>query len=85
MLAFYGLFKQAREGPCNTLKPGFFDFEGKKKWQAWSDVGDISREDAKIKYIALLDEVDPAWREKTGGEGQKKPKGDSIDSRSPLG
>jgi acyl-CoA-binding protein len=79
MLAFYGLFKQAREGKCNVPKPGFFDFEGKKKWQAWSDVGeDVSREAARARYVALLDDVDPEWRDKSGKDGgQGKPKGTS--------
>ena len=26
------VFQQAKEGPCKTAKPGFFDFAGKLKW-----------------------------------------------------
>ena len=28
-LEFYGLYKQATVGPCNTSKPGLFDLKGK--------------------------------------------------------
>ena len=31
-LAFYGLYKQAAAGRCNTSKPAFWDFAGKAKW-----------------------------------------------------
>ena len=29
LLYFYARYKQATVGPCNTEKPGFFDFQGK--------------------------------------------------------
>ena len=29
LLYFYARYKQATVGPCNTEKPGFFDFKGK--------------------------------------------------------
>lgn len=32
LLTFYGYYKQATVGECNTEKPGFFDFKGKAKW-----------------------------------------------------
>lgn len=32
LLIFYGLYKQATVGKCDTDKPGFFDFKGKAKW-----------------------------------------------------
>ena len=28
LLYFYARYKQANIGPCNTDKPGFFDFQG---------------------------------------------------------
>jgi acyl-CoA-binding protein len=31
-LQFYGLYKQATEGPCDAPKPGMFDMKGKAKW-----------------------------------------------------
>jgi len=61
LLYFYGRFKQAKEGPNELPKPGFFDFQGKQKWQAWKDLGDLSREKAMLEYVEMLDEVEPEW------------------------
>ena len=43
---------QASEGKCNTKKPGVFDFVGQAKWNAWNDLGDISK--VSIKMSVLL-------------------------------
>uniref|UniRef100_A0AAX7V5T3 ACB domain-containing protein n=1 Tax=Astatotilapia calliptera TaxID=8154 RepID=A0AAX7V5T3_ASTCA len=32
----YGLYKQATVGDINTERPGFLDFTGKAKWDAWN-------------------------------------------------
>ena len=42
LLFFYGRYKQATIGPCNVDKPSFFDFQGKQKWNAWKNLGDMS-------------------------------------------
>ena len=65
LLYFYARFKQANEGPNNSAKPGFFDFQGKQKWQAWKDLGDMPAEQAMKEYIAKLQEKDPEWGGKT--------------------
>ncbi|CAB4009214.1 Acyl- -binding domain-containing 5, partial [Paramuricea clavata] len=31
MLKFYGYYKQAKEGPCNEVKPSFWDVVNKAK------------------------------------------------------
>ena len=55
LLFFYARFKQANEGPCNAPKPGFFDFQGKQKWAAWKDLGDLSREQAmQVEWNFLI-------------------------------
>lgn len=42
-------------GDCNIEKPtGFFDMEGKAKWDAWNSVRGTSKEDAEAAYIALV-------------------------------
>ncbi|TGZ61787.1 hypothetical protein CRM22_007793 [Opisthorchis felineus] len=61
LLYFYARYKQATVGPCNTPKPGFFDFNGRKKWQAWSDLADMSEDQARREYVSKLFEVDPSW------------------------
>jgi diazepam-binding inhibitor (GABA receptor modulating acyl-CoA-binding protein) len=35
-LTLYGLFKQGVVGDNTTDKPGFLDFKGKAKWEAWT-------------------------------------------------
>lgn len=56
-LKFYGLFKQATEGPNNVGKPAFWDVVGKYKWEAWKELGQLSKEAAMTKYIESLKDV----------------------------
>jgi diazepam-binding inhibitor (GABA receptor modulating acyl-CoA-binding protein) len=46
-LLFYGLFKQASDGPCTTKSPSRLNFVEKAKWDAWSKFGKMSKDDAK--------------------------------------
>ena len=34
-----------------TEKPGFLDFKGKSKWEAWNSRKGMSQDDAKQAYI----------------------------------
>ena len=69
LLYLYARFKQAREGANGRPKPGFFDFEGKRKWQAWKDLGEMSAEKAMGEYVSKVEELCPDWREKEGDGG----------------
>ena len=51
LLIIYGLFKQAKFGNNEDPQPGFFDFKGSKKWEAWNNNKDMSQDDAKQNYI----------------------------------
>lgn len=73
LLYFYARYKQAGEGSCNTPKPGFFDFKGKQKWDAWKSLGDMSKETAMREYISAMAEIDPEWELKVEGGGGKQP------------
>ncbi len=53
-LKLYGLYKQANVGDCNTDKPGFLDFKGKAKWEAWNAVKGKDKEVAKHEYVELV-------------------------------
>ena len=64
LLKFYARYKQAREGPCNIEKPGFFNFQAKEKWNAWNSLGNMCQERAMQEYIAKLTEIDPEWTDK---------------------
>ncbi|XP_060630441.2 acyl-CoA-binding domain-containing protein 6 [Anolis sagrei] len=74
LLALYARYKQVKCGSCNTPKPGFFDFEGKQKWEAWKALGDTSTEQAMRDYVATVKKLDPDWNpqvtEKKGKEGK---------------
>jgi hypothetical protein len=50
-LKFYGLYKQATEGPCSSPQPGFFDVVGKYKWEAWKQLSHLERSDAMQQYV----------------------------------
>ncbi|KAL0820744.1 hypothetical protein ABMA28_006565 [Loxostege sticticalis] len=63
LLELYGLFKQGTEGKCNTPKPGWLDGRGRRKWEAWRSLGDMPTEEAKRKYVELLQKFDPDWSE----------------------
>nr|XP_042716511.1 enoyl-CoA delta isomerase 2 isoform X3 [Chrysemys picta bellii] len=53
-LKLYALFKQATEGPCSSPKPGMLDFVKKAKWDAWSSLGSLSKDNARQKYVDLV-------------------------------
>lgn len=57
MLRFYGLFKQAVCGPCTLSRPGFWDPVGRYKWEAWSNLGEMSRETAMAAYVDEMKKV----------------------------
>jgi diazepam-binding inhibitor (GABA receptor modulator, acyl-CoA-binding protein) len=51
MLALYALYKQATEGDVSGDKPGFFDFVGRAKYEAWESLQGTSKEEAMQRYI----------------------------------
>eukprot|EP00696_Hemimastix_kukwesjijk_P016935 gnl/Hemi2/5484_TR1882_c0_g8_i1.p2 gnl/Hemi2/5484_TR1882_c0_g8~~gnl/Hemi2/5484_TR1882_c0_g8_i1.p2 ORF type:complete len:114 (-),score=45.06 gnl/Hemi2/5484_TR1882_c0_g8_i1:83-424(-) len=56
-LAFYALFKQASTGPCNVPAPSRLNFVAKKKWDSWSALGQMSKQEAMQKYVKALADV----------------------------
>lgn len=57
MLRFYSLYKQAVCGPCTVPRPGFWDPVGRYKWDAWSRLGEMSRESAMAAYVDEMKKV----------------------------
>ncbi|KAG7226587.1 hypothetical protein INR49_003744 [Caranx melampygus] len=57
MLRFYSLYKQAVCGPCTVPRPGFWDPVGRYKWDAWSRLGEMSRENAMAVYVDEMKKV----------------------------
>jgi acyl-CoA-binding protein len=54
LLRLYALYKQGAEGDVSGPKPGFFDFVGTTKYDAWAKLAGTDQAEAKEKYIALV-------------------------------
>jgi len=57
LLRFYAYYKQATIGRNNQPKPSFWDVVNRAKWQAWENLGDMSKEDAMQEYVNELKKV----------------------------
>lgn len=82
LLYLYARYKQVKVGKCNTSKPGFFDFEGQRKWQAWKQLGDMDAEQAMQEYISLVNVLDPegSSKERRGAEKRTSFGGAAVSS-----
>lgn len=56
-LYLYKYYKQATIGNVNIEEPGFFDFTGKAKYNAWKSVEDTSTTISMKKYILKTNEL----------------------------
>lgn len=75
LLYFYARFKQAKEGKCTVQRPGFFDFQGKQKWDAWNKLHNMPASTAMEQYVQAMNDIDPEWQLKADEpEHQKKKK-----------
>ena len=54
LLRLYALYKQGADGDVSGDKPGFFDFVGTAKYEAWGKLKGMPREDAQQKYVDLV-------------------------------
>ncbi len=57
LLKLYALFKQGAEGDLQGPQPGFFDFIGTAKYEAWGQLRGIDRDEAMRRYIALVEQL----------------------------
>src|SRR5688572_16173109 len=51
MLRLYALYKQGSEGDVSGPRPGFFDFVGTAKYEAWEKLSGTSQDEAMKKYV----------------------------------
>ena len=63
LLGFYGLYKQATAGKCDTPRPNWYQTQAKHKWDAWKSLGDMPSEIAMENYIRAVSKIDPTWEE----------------------
>ena len=54
LLRLYALYKQGAEGDVSGPKPGFFDFVGTAKHEAWARLKGTGQDEAKQKYVDLV-------------------------------
>ena len=54
LLKLYALFKQGSEGDVHNTQPGFFDFVGTAKYEAWAKLKGMKADDAMQKYVDLV-------------------------------
>lgn len=54
LLEMYALYKQAVAGDASGPQPGFFDFIGCSKREAWEKLSGLPSDEAKRRYIELV-------------------------------
>lgn len=57
LLKLYALYKQGSDGDVSGEKPGFFDFVGAAKYEAWEKLRGMSKEDAMQKYVDMVESL----------------------------
>lgn len=56
-LKLYALYKQATNGDVVGKRPGFTDFVGRAKYDAWKKLSGTSAENAQQQYIDLVNSL----------------------------
>eukprot|EP00898_Chlorokybus_atmophyticus_P004291 jgi/Chlat1/4863/Chrsp31S04891 len=62
-LELYGLYKQSTQGPCKMKQPAKFDLVGRSKWTAWSNLQDMTKDEARKRYVATVTQAAPNWKD----------------------
>ena len=57
LLRLYALYKQGSEGDVTGPKPGFFDFVGTAKYEAWAKLKGTGQDEAMKKYVDLVEKL----------------------------
>jgi acyl-CoA-binding protein len=57
MLKLYALYKQGSSGDVSGSKPGFFDFVGAAKYEAWEKLKGMDADAAKQAYVDLVSKL----------------------------
>jgi len=61
MLEIYGLYKQATTGDNTTSQPWAVQLEARAKWDSWTKYKGMSSEEAKRKYVELVNKLKPQY------------------------
>ena len=57
LLEIYSLHKQANEGDVSGKRPGFTNFVGRAKYDAWAKLKGTSKKEAMQSYIDLVNRL----------------------------
>jgi diazepam-binding inhibitor (GABA receptor modulator, acyl-CoA-binding protein) len=57
LLKLYALYKQATVGDASGSRPGFTDFAGRAKYDAWTKLKGTAKETAMQDYINLVERL----------------------------
>jgi acyl-CoA-binding protein len=57
LLRLYALYKQATSGDVAGNRPGFTDFVGRAKYDAWDKLKGTSKSSAMESYISLVERL----------------------------
>jgi acyl-CoA-binding protein len=57
LLQLYAFYKQASVGDISGKRPGFMDMVGQAKYDAWSKMKGMTKEDAMQAYIDLVEKL----------------------------
>lgn len=57
LLKLYSLYKQATVGNVSGSRPGFIDFVGRAKHDAWAELKGTPKNDVMRAYVALVDKL----------------------------
>ena len=60
-LIFYGLYKQATEGDCQSVEPWVIQVTAHAKWEAWMSKKGMKSSEAKQEYVNLLKTIAPKF------------------------
>ena len=57
LLQMYALYKQGSSGDVSGDRPGFFDFVGLAKYEAWEKLGGTAQDTARQQYVDLINKL----------------------------
>lgn len=57
LLKLYALYKQGSQGDLHRTQPGFFDFVGTAKHEAWMQLNGVPEDEAMRRYVALVQQL----------------------------
>jgi diazepam-binding inhibitor (GABA receptor modulating acyl-CoA-binding protein) len=60
LLKIYSLYKQASAGDVTGERPGITDMVGRAKWDAWNGLKGTGQDEAKRRYVDLIEELKDA-------------------------